>query len=56
MYYYKTVYNDNTWDIIKSKSAIRNPLQVCRTCRLVKIISVWEYYWLAFIGWIKYGI
>lgn len=47
MFYYKTHYTDGTWDLVKSKKAIRNAKKdVCETCVSVKPLGIIQYYWL----------
>ena len=47
MFYYKTLYIDGTWDLIKSKRAITNAKKdVCATCIFVKPLGIIRYYWL----------
>ena len=46
MFYYKTMYTDGTWDLIKSKKPIRNAKEICITCKLVRPITIIQYYWL----------
>lgn len=54
MYYYKTFYEDGSWDIIKSTTRISSPKTVCKTCVKIQIISGFRYYLIDLIYKIKY--
>ena len=54
MYYYKSYYDDGTWDVIKSKTPIRTASRVCMTCYRVKIISMFSYYWHQLTAFLMY--
>lgn len=44
MNYYKTYYNDHTYAVIRSKTPIRKPSDVCASCYKVEIISALSYW------------
>lgn len=48
MYYYKTFYEDGTYDYLKSKKAIHDSKRVCNTCTRIKLISIVNYYFHQF--------
>lgn len=56
MYYYKTFYTDNTYNVLRSKNPVRNNKQVCNTCYAVRPISAFAYWWDEIKTFIKYEI
>ena len=54
MYYWKTYYEDGTWDCLRTKTFITNAKQqVCPTCRYVARKSLLWYLWAVITGWIE---
>ena len=55
MYFYQTFYKDGTWDILRSRCAIRRANQVCETCIAVRPISLFLYVYFVITGFLERG-